>query len=394
MRLLKVLSCLALASGIAAAASADPSLVSAHGKVEIGHGTPPIWRVAQSGDALAPGDSVRTSAGARAELQLGDNRIVRVYEQSVLRVGTSVTPTGAVRSVELDQGQSIFDVMKKTVADEFDVRTPEVVVSVKGTRFLVAAVEGADYTSVFRGEVGLAGEGFEAVSVRPGMTGAHGELFLTPFADPWAAWESGATAPEPAVDENHDQEVGTAIQAAIGGSTGSGSGASDDSGSDAPSNNGLLGGLLAGLFGSSGDSGGSDGGAAAASGGQGSSGDGGLVSGLVATVTDPLVGGTDGGAVGEVLGGTTELVGGLLAPVTDPVGALLAPVTDPVGALLAPVTDPVGALLAPVTDPIGLSPVLGEPAGGGGGGGGGLLGPVLAPVGGLLGGLLGGGRSN
>ena len=167
MRLLKVLSCLALATGIAAAASADPSLVVAHGKVEIGHGTPPVWRVAQSGDALAPGDSVRTGAGARAELQLGDNRIVRVYEQSVLRVGTSVTPTGAVRSVELDQGQSIFDVMKKTVADEFDVRTPEVVVSVKGTRFLVAAIDGPDYTAVFRGEVGLAGVGFEGVSVPP-----------------------------------------------------------------------------------------------------------------------------------------------------------------------------------------------------------------------------------
>jgi hypothetical protein len=388
MQLLKVLSCLALATGFAAAASADPSLVSAHGKVEIGHGTPPIWRVAQSGDALAPGDSVRTSAGSRAELQLGDNRIVRVYEQSVLRVGTSVTPTGAVRSVELDQGQSIFDVMKKTVADEFDVRTPEVVVSVKGTRFLVAAVDGADYTSVFRGEVGLAGEGFEAVFVRPGMTGAHGELFLTPFADPWAAWESGAMAPEPAVDESHEAEVGTAIQAAIGGAGASGSGGA--SGDDGSNDSGLLGGLLAGLLGSPADSGDSDGSSAAASAGQG--GVGGLVSGLVATVTDPLVGGTDGGAVGELLGGTTELVGGLLTPVTDPVGGLLAPVTDPVGALLAPVTDPVGSLLAPVTDPVGLAPILGDPTGGGGGGG--LLSPVLTPVGGLLGGLLGGGRSN
>ena len=186
------------AAGLPVAAAADPSLLVASGKVEVGKGTPPIWHVAQSGEALAPGDSVRTAAGARAELQLGDNRIVRVYESSVLRVGTSVTPTGAVRSVDLDEGQSIFDVMKKTVADEFDVVTPEIVVSVKGTRFLVAAAPGADYTSVFRGVVGLAGKGFEAVSVRPGMTGAQGELFLTPYADPWAAWETDASAPEPA----------------------------------------------------------------------------------------------------------------------------------------------------------------------------------------------------
>jgi FecR protein len=343
MRLLKVLSCLLLASGVAAAAAADPSLVTAYGKVEIGHGTPPVWRVAQSGDALAPGDSVRTSAGARAELQLGDNRIVRVYEQSVLRVGTSVTPTGAVRSVDLDQGQSIFDVMKKTVADEFDVMTPEVVVSVKGTRFLVAAVEGADYTSVFRGVVGLAGEGFEAVSVRPGMTGAHGELFLTPFADPWTAWETGSSAPAPAVDEGHEAEVGTAIQAAIGGS-----------GADASEDTGLLGGLLAGLFGSPSDSGAGDGTSAAES-GQSSDG-GGLLAGLVGGVSEPVASLTDDGSL---LGGTTEAVGDLL--VTDPVGSLLAPVTDPVGS---------------------LTPALTDPAGGGG--------SLLSPVGGLLDGLLGG----
>jgi len=279
MRLSKILCCLALVSGVATAAAADPALVTAYGKVEIGHGTPPIWRVAQSGDALAPGDSVRTGAGARAELQLGDNRIVRVYEQSLLRVGTSVTPTGAVRSVDLDEGQSIFDVMKKTVVDEFDVRTPEVVVSVKGTRFLVAAVAGTDFTSVFRGEVGLAGTGFEAVSVRPGMTGAHGELYLTPYADPWAAWENDASAPAPAIDEGRAQEVGSAIQAAIGGS------------------------------------------AAANVGGVGD--DGGNVTGLVGSVSEPLVGGTDGGAVGGVLGGTTELVGDALGGTTGLVGGLL-----------------------------------------------------------------------
>src|SRR5262249_24572763 len=149
-------------------------LVLAVGRVEIGHGEPPIWHAAKSGDALALGDSVRTAAGARAELQLGDSRVVRMYEDSVLRLGPSVTLTGAVRSVDLDAGQSIFDVLKKAVADEFDVTTPEIVVSVKGTRFLVAAVGGDDYAAVFRGVVSLSGAGFEAVSVRPGMTGAHG----------------------------------------------------------------------------------------------------------------------------------------------------------------------------------------------------------------------------
>jgi hypothetical protein len=290
-----------LASGFAAAAAADPALVSAYGKVEIGRGTPPVWHVARSGDALAPGDSVRTSAGARAELQLGDNRIVRVYEQSVLRVGTSVTPTGAVRSVDLDQGQSIFDVMKKTVADEFDVVTPEVVVSVKGTRFLVAAVEGSDYTSVFRGVVGLAGAGFDSISVRPGMSGAHGELFLTPYADPWEAWEKDATAPAPAIDEGREHEVGSALQAVIGGSDDGGS----NGGGDGP---GLVGGLLGGLLGAPDGSG--DASASVGSGG----------------------------------------AAGLLAPVSDVTDALAPTLADPTGddSLLSPVLTPVGGLLGGV----------------------------------------------
>ena len=298
MRLRKLLSCSLLACGlVAAAAAADPALVTVSGKVEIGRGTPPVWAVAQSGDALAPGDSVRTAAGARAELALGDNRIVRVYEQSVLRVGTSVTPTGAVRSVDLDEGESIFDVMKKTVADEFEVITPEIVVSVKGTRFLVAAVEGADYTAVFRGEVGLAGEGFEPLSVRPGRLGTQGELFLTPFADPWSSWESGASAPEPALDEGREREVVGALQAAV---SGSGSGSKSDSGNGVVQEAGLLDGVVGGLLGS--DS-------------------------AAASASD-----------GAVVGGTTDLLGGLLGPVLDPV-------TDPNGgtSLVGGTTD----LLAP-----------------------------------------------
>lgn len=208
-----VLLCLLLATG-ATASAADPSLVTVSGSVEIGHGMPPAWRAARSGEALAFGDSVRTGAGGRAELALGDGRVVRVYEQSVLRVGTEVTPTGAARSVELESGQSLFDVMRKAVTDTFEVRTPEIIVSVKGTRFLVAAVPGVDYTSVFRGAVGLEGSAFDEVSVRAGFTGAGGEVLVSSFDDPWRAWEAGAAAPEPSLELRRDGEVRDAIQTA------------------------------------------------------------------------------------------------------------------------------------------------------------------------------------
>jgi hypothetical protein len=314
----------------AVAASADPMLVRVSGRVEIGRGAPPAWREAKGGEPLAPGDSVRTAAGARAELALGDQRIVRVYEQSVLRVGTSVTPTGAVRSVDLDEGQSIFDVMKKTVADEFEVITPEIVVSVKGTRFLVAAVAGDDYTAVFRGEVGLAGEGFEAISVRPGRLGAGGELFLAPFADPWAAWEAGAAAPEPALNERREREVGAALQAALPASGGAPRG---DGGGGLLGLGDLLGGVLGG-----------EREAAAAN-------DGGLVGdvgGLLGSVTDPVLDPARGEPT--LVAGGSDLLADLLAPVGDTTAPVTGPLLDPLDPVLAPVLDPVtdDGLLSPV----------------------------------------------
>ena len=205
----------ALCLGLAAsAAGADPALVAATGHVEIGHGQPPAWRAAHGGDALAFGDAVRTGADGRAELALGDGRVVRVYERSMLRVGTETTMTGAARSVSLDEGQSLFDIMRKAVTDEFEVQTPEIIVSVKGTRFLVAAVPGADYTSVFRGTVELAGPGFEDVAVRAGFTGAGGEVIVDSFEDPWGGWEKGAPAPEPALGKHREAEVKGAIETA------------------------------------------------------------------------------------------------------------------------------------------------------------------------------------
>jgi hypothetical protein len=174
----------------------------------------------------------------------------------------------------------------------------------------VAAVPGDDWTAVFRGEVGLAGDGFEPVSVRPGLLGAHGELFLAPFADPWAAWEEGAPAPEPALHESRERELGAALQAAV---SGSGGGEAREPDAD---DRGLLG--LGGLFGGERD--------AAA----GPADDG----GLLGAVTEPLL---------DPSHGDPTLVAGandLLAPVADVSGSLVDPVLDPVAPVLEPLVDP------------------------------------------------------
>jgi len=203
----------ALVLGTAAAAFGAATLVRVDGDVEIGSGTPPSWRGAKAGDVVAAGELIRTAAGARAELKLGDERTARVYERSLLRIGPDAG--GAVGSVQLDEGSSLFDLVRRiTQGDGFDVHTPEIIVSVKGTRFLVTAAEGADSTSVFRGEVALAGNGFDTISVRPNFTGMRGELSPTPFADPWESWAANATAPVVAIEPESKAELRDAIEKA------------------------------------------------------------------------------------------------------------------------------------------------------------------------------------
>jgi hypothetical protein len=203
---------LAFALGCAAQALAGATLVRVDGKVEIGRGSPFVWRVARVGDAVAPGEAVRTAAGARAELRLGPERLARIYERSLLRIGPDAGED--VHAVDLDEGASLFDLVRRASGELFDVRTPEIIVSVKGTRFLVSAPSGPDSASVFRGEVELAGEGFDTLAVHPGFTGALGEVMPTPFPDPWDGWASSSVAPEIAIEESSRDDLRRAIEAA------------------------------------------------------------------------------------------------------------------------------------------------------------------------------------
>ncbi len=199
---------------LAGPALAEATLLSVSGAVEIGRGEPPVWHAAKAGDALAAGDRIRTSAGARAELKLGEQRSARIYERSMLQIGDGVTASGAARSVRLEAGASLFDLVRKAVREEFDVHTPEIIVSVKGTRFLVEATEGVDWASVFRGEVKLSGEEFDAVSLYPGFTGVLGEVHPTPFVDPWETWSASAEAPQFALEKAGELELREAVKAA------------------------------------------------------------------------------------------------------------------------------------------------------------------------------------
>ena len=196
-----------------------PHVAQLRGQVEIGSGDPPSFRPARAGDALAPGDVVRTGHDGRAELVLAAGTL-RLYGDTLLRLPTASAVPGSADAVELDAGSSLFDILRRG-RDEFEVRTPEVVVSIKGTRFLVVAEERAE-VAVFHGTVGLRSEmeparellvreGFAAV----GEPGRPFELIVNAAPDPWDGWLDGGAPPRaPETAASSSVQTATLIESA------------------------------------------------------------------------------------------------------------------------------------------------------------------------------------
>ncbi len=178
-----------LASGSALAESVAEQV---SGKVEIGRGDPPRWRALRTGETIESNDRIRTGADGRVEITL-DAGTIRVHENSVLRLPPA---TDQADQVELEQGHSLFDVLRRS-GRRFEVHTPTVVVSVKGTRFGVDATGEMGEVIVYRGVVGVreAGQGDTIeILVREGFlaTGGVGspiELDVAPMGDPWVSWQ-------------------------------------------------------------------------------------------------------------------------------------------------------------------------------------------------------------
>jgi ferric-dicitrate binding protein FerR (iron transport regulator) len=187
----------------------------AAGAVEIGRGAPPTWKPAAEGDTLGPGDAIRTGDDGRAEVAVA-GATLRLYPNSLLRLPADAGET----PVELDRGTSLFDVRPRS--EPFRVRTTEVVVIVRGTRFAVTAGDDGDATvSVYRGRVGVrSGDDASAPEtlVQAGFAAFgsdHFELTWHGADDPWEAWGAGEPAPSPGRGARRDAALHDARSAAL-----------------------------------------------------------------------------------------------------------------------------------------------------------------------------------
>ena len=196
-------------------------VASVTGSAERGRGEPPQWSPLRSGEALHAGDVVRTGSDGRVELAW-QGSTVRLYGDSVLRLPA---PEGAVDKLDMRKGAGLFDVQRKP-GRRYEVRTPEIVVSVKGTRFAVDLSGKGPGVAVYRGAVGVRSlvlqevhevmvrEGFRAL----GTDGGPMELFLLREDDPWGAWSApSATGPRVALRDqgfSHGRAVDRVREAA------------------------------------------------------------------------------------------------------------------------------------------------------------------------------------
>jgi len=203
----------------AGSAIAGTTLGAIVGEVEIGSGDPTIWRQARTGEELAPGDRVRTGSDGRAEVRLSAGAL-RIHENSMLRLPDSST---ADDRVELEEGYSLFNVLRR-MGSHFEVHTPTVVVSVKGTLFGVDVGEAVSEVAVYHGLVGVrdpaADEPIETL-VRAGFMAVGGgglpfEIDVSPGGEPWLDWSDPAPRrsghsehgrPSDAVDRIRDQAL-------------------------------------------------------------------------------------------------------------------------------------------------------------------------------------------
>ena len=135
---------------VASAAPGGVKLVVVDGEAQIGHDE--AWRPAQVGDEIAPGDGVRTAAGGRARLVIGDGAMVTLHPSTHFIFREHATDAegklrtllqlsaGKVRAVvspEYGEGKSLFQIETATAAAR-----------VKGTEFVIAFDPVADASDV------------------------------------------------------------------------------------------------------------------------------------------------------------------------------------------------------------------------------------------------------
>lgn len=112
------------------------------------------WEKAKAGDVLEAGNEVKTGKKSLAIVKFMDNSVIRVRENSILRISTDKKDKSLTRSAIIDEGKLGFEISKQLENEEFRFITPTAVASIRGTAgFFSVTPEGETMLIVSEGEV-------------------------------------------------------------------------------------------------------------------------------------------------------------------------------------------------------------------------------------------------
>jgi tetratricopeptide (TPR) repeat protein len=123
--------------------------VSVQGTVEYRASGEDAWRQVGPEEALCPGDTVRVGAQSRASLQLRNQSVMRLNENTAFTLAAA-EQEGRPFLVEMLQGAAHFLSRKPR---SLDVNTPYTIAGVRGTEFSIAVADGRTDLIVFEGMV-------------------------------------------------------------------------------------------------------------------------------------------------------------------------------------------------------------------------------------------------
>lgn len=130
------------------------------------------WTKAKKGDYLYSGDQLRTGERSIAIVKFIDNSMLRVRENSELRLFGERKNGVFSKTVHVDRGQFSFDIEKQQHNEQFTFTSPTSVASIRGTQGAMASTEGEDRITVIDGLVSLTNTlSNQSMDVGAGQTG-------------------------------------------------------------------------------------------------------------------------------------------------------------------------------------------------------------------------------
>jgi hypothetical protein len=166
---------------VSALQAADALLVRKSGPVQVRHKNAKRFVKAEAGAPLSFGDTVKTGAGAKAQILFTGGNAILIKESSTLRLNGKSSNI----LVNIPKGEFLIGIKQKlTRGQSFRVRTPAAVASIRGTLFWGLSDKDLNSTyACFESAVQITAKG-QSVLLKPG------EKTFIPYGKPPQAKEA------------------------------------------------------------------------------------------------------------------------------------------------------------------------------------------------------------